>query len=210
MPADKYDLAGKPTTDTAEVMRVYDDFAPTYDDTLLKAWGYAAPVTAAAMLARYIPVESKVLDAGCGTGLTGSALHEAGFATVYGVDISQPSLQVASSKGLYKSLVRADLLKPLPFPDDTFDAAICVGVLSYISGDGLFQQLCRVTRAGGVIVLSHRTDLVASRSFVSLLQKLVTAGLWARVFESAPLPYLPTHPDFGDQIQAQYFVLRVS
>jgi predicted TPR repeat methyltransferase len=191
-------------------MRLYDDFAPTYDDTLLVKWGYEAPATAAQMLTRYVPLGSTVLDAGCGTGLTGAALHTAGFATVHGIDISEPSLQVAASKRIYRSLVRADLLKPLPFPDDAFDAAICVGVLSYISGEELFEQLCRVIRARGVILLSHRTDLIVSRSFLSLLQKLETAGRWSRVFESQPLPYLPTHPDFGDEIQAQYFVLRVS
>jgi predicted TPR repeat methyltransferase len=207
---DKYDLAGKPTTDTPEVMRLYDDFAPTYDDTLLIKWGYEAPATAARMLARYVPLESTVLDAGCGTGLTGSALHEVGFTTVRGADISQPSLQVAAGKGVYKSLVRADLLKQLPFPDDAFDAVICVGVLSYISGEELFQQLCRVTRAGGVILLSHRTDLIVSRSFTDLLQKLAADGLWSPVFESEPLPYLPTHPDFADKIGVRYFVLTVA
>ncbi len=207
---DKYDLAGKSTTDTPEVMRLYDDFAPTYDDTLLSKWGYEAPATAAQMLARYVPLGSRVLDAGCGTGLTGSALHEVGFSTVHGADISLPSLQAAASKGVYKSLVRADLLKQLPFPDDAFDAAICVGVLSYISGEELFQQLCRVTRAGGVILFSHRTDLIVSRAFGDLLQKLATVGLWSSVYESEPLPYLPTHPDFGDRIQVRYFVLRVT
>ena len=37
---EKYDLAGKPSTNTPEVMHLYDEFAPTYDDTLLSKWGY--------------------------------------------------------------------------------------------------------------------------------------------------------------------------
>jgi predicted TPR repeat methyltransferase len=206
---DQYDLAGKPSTHTPEIMRLYDEFASTYDETLLSKWGYEAPATAAQLLARHIPLESIVLDAGCGTGLTGRELQRVGFGIVHGADISLPSLEVAASKGVYRSVVRADLTKPLPFSDDTFDAAICVGVLSYISGDGLFQELCRVTREGGVILLSHRTDLIVARSFGAVLRKLEVEGLWAPVFQSSNLPYLPKHPDFGDKIQAQYFILRV-
>ena len=206
---DKYDWAGKPSTNAQEVMRQYDEFAPTYDETLLSKWGYQAPAQAAALLAKHIELWSVVLDAGCGTGLTGSELQRVGFETVHGVDISTPSLQIAAGKRVYRSLVRADLLKPLPFPSGTFDAAVCVGVLSYISGEELFRELCRVTRDRGVIVLSHRTDLIAARSFVDLLRRLEADGLWSLLAQSAHLPYLPRHPDFGEGIRVQYFVLRV-
>ena len=206
---DQYDWAGKPSTSTPEVMRQYDEFAATYDETLLSQWGYAAPATAAELLARHLPVQSTVLDAGCGTGLTGRELHRVGFNSVQGVDISTSSLGLAAIKGVYRALVRADLQAPLPFHTDTFDAAICVGVLSYISGDGLLRELCRVTRPGGVVLLSHRTDLVAARSFKEVLAKLTTAGHWSPLFESDPLPYLPGHPDFADHIHVQYFVLQV-
>jgi SAM-dependent methyltransferase len=120
-----------------------------------------------------------------------------------------PSLENAASKGVYRSLVRADLLKPLPFADNTFDAAICVGVLSYITGDTLFRELCRVVRDGGILLLSHRTDLIAERSFGELLAGFEAEGLWSSVFHSTSLPYLPGHPDFGTQIEVQFFVLRV-
>jgi predicted TPR repeat methyltransferase len=206
---DKYDWAGKPSADPREVMRQYDEFAAVYDETLLSRWGYRAPAAAAQLLARHVPLRSIVLDAGCGTGLTGSELHRVGFDSVHGGDISSSSLQIAASKGVYRSLVRADLLKPLPFLSGRFDAAICVGVLSYISGDGLLRELCRVTRKGGVILLSHRTDLIAARSFGDLLRRLETDGLWAPLAQSGKLPYLPGHPDFGDKIQVQYFVFSV-
>lgn len=206
---EKYDLGGKPSTNTPEIMQLYDAFAPTYDDTLMRKWGYEAPAMAAERLARHVSLGSVVLDAGCGTGLTGDELRRVGFETVHGVDISLPSLSFAARKGVYSSVVRADLLKPLPFPNDAFDAALCVGVLSYISGAELFRELCRVTRHGGVIVLSHRTDLIEARSFGDLLRKLEDDGLWAPLFQSAPLPYLPGHADFGDEIRVRYFVLGV-
>jgi SAM-dependent methyltransferase len=120
-----------------------------------------------------------------------------------------PSLENAASKGAYRSLVRANLLEPLPFADNAFDAAICVGVLSYITGDLLFRELCRVTREGGTLLLSHRTDLIAERSFGELLAKFDVDGLWSSVFHSTNLPYLPGHPDFGTKIEVQFFILRV-
>jgi predicted TPR repeat methyltransferase len=206
---DKYDWAGKPSTDSAEVMQQYDEMAPTYDQTLLNAWGYQAPAVAADLLARYVSSTSTVLDVGCGTGLTGLALRRVGFEALHGIDISAPSLESAAKKAVYASLVRTDLLEPLPFQRHHFDAAICVGVLSYISGDGLFRELCRVVRPGGILVLSHRTDLVVQREFGKLLAGLEAEGLWSSVFNSVNLPYLPGHPDFGTQIEAQFFVLKV-
>jgi predicted TPR repeat methyltransferase len=206
---DKYDWAGKPSTDSSEVMRQYDEMSPTYDETLLSEWGYRAPATAADLLARYVGLQSTILDAGCGTGLTGVELQRVGFETIHGADISMPSLENAASKGVYRSLVRANLLEPLPFSDNAFDAAICVGVLSYITGDLFFRELCRVIREGGILLLSHRTDLIAERSFDALLAEFDAEGLWSSVFHSTNLPYLPGHPDFGTQIEAQFFILRV-
>jgi predicted TPR repeat methyltransferase len=206
---DKFDWAGKPSTDSAEVMRQYDEMAPTYDETLLREWGYQTPATAAELLARYTELQSIVLDAGCGTGITGAELARVGFNTIHGADISKPSLENAARKGIYQSLVLANLLEPLPFPDDTFDASICIGVLSYIPGNVLFREMCRVVRSGGIILFSHRTDLIAERSFDGLVAELEAEGLWSSVFRSANLPYLPGHPDFGTRIEIQLFVLRV-
>jgi len=206
---DKYDWAGKPSTDSAAVMQQYDEMAPTYDATLLNGWGYQAPAVAAELLARYVDLQSTVLDVGCGTGLTGHELRRVGFATLRGTDISAASLQAAANKDVYESLVRADLMEPLPFADDSFDAALSIGVLSYITGEGLFRELCRIVRPGGILVLSHRTDLVVQREFGKLLAAIAVQGLWSTVATSANLPYLPGHPDFGTQIEVQFFILKV-
>jgi predicted TPR repeat methyltransferase len=206
---DKYDWAGSPSADSTEVMRQYDEMAPAYDVTLLNNWGYRAPAMAAELLAKYVGLQSTVLDVGCGTGLTGGELRRVGFETLNGTDISMPSLEQAASKGVYRSLVQANLLEPLPFLDDAFDAAFCVGVLSYITGDTLFQELCRIVRPGGILLFSHRTDLIVERSFGELLARFEAVGRWTSVFRSTHLPYLPGHPDFATRIEVQLFVLRV-
>lgn len=206
---DRFDWAGKPSTDSATVMQQYDEMAPTYDDTLLHDWGYQAPAVAAGLLARYVDLKSTILDVGCGTGLTGQELKRVGFETLRGVDISAPSLENAARKAVYDSLLRTDLLKPLPFANNSFAGAVCIGVLSYITGDGLFREMCRVVRPGGALVLSHRTDLVVERDFGRLLASLEAEGLWSALQTSANLPYLPGHPDFGTGIEVQFFTLKV-
>ncbi|NNE13149.1 MAG: SAM-dependent methyltransferase, partial [Ilumatobacter sp.] len=32
----------------------------------------------------------------------------------------------------------------------------------------------------------------------------------SRVFGTEPMPYLPHHPEYGDRIEVQYFVYRVT
>ena len=34
-------------------------------------------------------------------------------------------------------------------------------------------------------------------------------ALWKRSFGTEPMPYLPDHPDYGDDIKVQYFVYAV-
>lgn len=67
-----------------DVKRYYDDWAAQYNQDL-SAWGYQAPVIGAGLLSSGVAVDASVLDVGCGTGLTGLALHAAGFSDITGV-----------------------------------------------------------------------------------------------------------------------------
>ena len=58
----------------------------------------------------------RVLDLGCGTGMSGQALAATGLgATVVGVDISPASLEIARSKGMYEETLTCNLDEVLPF-----------------------------------------------------------------------------------------------
>ena len=66
---------------TEELMGIYDNWAQGYETQLLDEWGYTSPQTAVKLLASAMQLdEVHVLDAGCGTGLVGLALSEAGVA----------------------------------------------------------------------------------------------------------------------------------
>lgn len=92
----------------------------------------------------------KILDAGCGTGLFSAPLtkrHE-----VHGVDFSDESLRFAARHGL--QVLNSDL-KALPYKDETFDLVLCIGVWQHLDNCvPVLQELSRVTRRGGCVVVS--------------------------------------------------------
>ena len=74
---------------TGELMEVYDGWADRYDRELLEDWGYTSPQKAVRLLLEAMGShELAVLDAGCGTGLVGVRLKEAGMLLLTGIDYS--------------------------------------------------------------------------------------------------------------------------
>ena len=53
----------------------YDQWAKEYDEDLESDFGYVIPRIAAETFQQFVPRESRVLDAGAGTGLVGVELH---------------------------------------------------------------------------------------------------------------------------------------
>src|ERR1039458_374646 len=114
-------------------------------------------------LARLVPrhrTTTTFLDAGCGIGAHSSRLARRGF-IVEAVDFSDVVIERAranvASQGLKAriSVHQADLLE-LPFEAETFDHALCWGVLMHVPDvSAALSQLARVTRPGGAIVINE-------------------------------------------------------
>lgn len=147
-----------------------------------------------------------ILDAGCGTGLSGKALLAAGFITIDGIDVSRRSLEVASMTDAYRTLRAIDLQQlPLPIPDNLYDGLACVGVLTYLTDSiSTLREFSRVVRPGGVVAITQRSDLFAEREFPSVLDRLLDEGVIVQVYISEPRPYLPNNEEFSDQILVHY------
>jgi predicted TPR repeat methyltransferase len=199
------------STDSDTVQRDYDTFAEggEYDETFAE-WGYVGPETAAAIMRNYVPTTSRVLDAACGSGLTGTALRTLGYGRIEGVDISAPLLRLAEQTGAYERVTQMDLQSyPLPIGDNSFDAVCFIGALTYFETPEILRQLCRIVRTGGHIVFSQRDDIMREQNYQQKLDELEREGLWRRVFGTEPMPYLPSHPQYGKHINVQYFVYEV-
>ncbi|WP_440995173.1 class I SAM-dependent DNA methyltransferase [Arhodomonas sp. SL1] len=194
-----------------ELRAYYDQWAESYDKTL-QSWDYQAPKQAASMLRPLIPGEATMFDAGCGTGLSGQALRDAGYSgRIDGSDLSPESVELARKREIYDTVEVIDLDRhPLPVASDLYDATLSIGVLTYIQDlTGLLSEFCRVTRPGGYVLFTHRDDLVAEQDFFTLTEDLVEKGLWEKVEVTDPQPYLPGHPDYADDIGIIYFLFRV-
>ena len=111
--------------------KLFDDWAPTYDHDLIDELGYVADAEACRRLETLVPDrQARILDAGCGTGLVGRRLQQAGYLNIDGSDYSAKMLDEARTCGAYRSLVQHDLTQPVR-TEELYDAAIVVGVFAF-------------------------------------------------------------------------------
>ncbi len=180
------------TNDAREVAARYDEWAKGYDDDLA-AWSYQAPVVVAeTVISRHLTAGS-ALDVGCGTGLVGRALRSRGFVgRIRGLDISHASLEIARQCGAYDSVEPADLQQRLPCDDDSVDALVCVGVMTYLSDvEAVWREFARVVCSGGLVVVTQREDLWHTRRCQAVFEGLENEGVWTPSDITGPAPYLP-------------------
>lgn len=169
----------------------YDSWADQYDEDLAKL-SYPAPTQAAVMLARMVDWRDRaILDAGCGTGLSGQALVQQGFSLIDGLDYSPGMLDQAASKHIYRRLDRVDIGQPAALPNAPYAAVFTVGTLTYdFLGVELVEHLMPALESGGVFVLCTNATAWAKRSVEDYLGTLVQqnriAGLVMRACEYLP------------------------
>lgn len=72
-----------------------------------------------------------ILDIGCGSGLSGNSLEDAGH-TWIGIDIAQAMLNVAVDREVEGDLVLGDMGHGMPFKAGTFDGAISISALQWL------------------------------------------------------------------------------
>lgn len=75
--------------------------------------------------------EQFILDVGCGSGLSGVALEEAGHAWV-GVDISKDMLDIASERDSSGDVFLQDMGCGLPFRPGVFDGCISISAIQWL------------------------------------------------------------------------------
>lgn len=197
-------------TEPGEVVRYYDGWAERYDADLAE-WDYRAPTRVARLLVEWGDPADDVLDAGCGTGLSGRALRDAGcHGHLVGVDVSEPSLTIAESSGAYDEVHLGDLNAPLRFVDDRFGLLACIGVLTYVPEvERCWREFARVVRPGGVVAFSQREDIWRERACADVLARLAAEGVVETLVVSDVEAYLPGSGEEMSAIGARYAALRV-
>ncbi len=163
-----------------ELDEAYRRWASQYDKDTRETMGYVGPDLAAAMLDYHLDSrKSKVLDAGCGTGLVGEVLHDMGYQNLDATDYSNDMLSEAEKKNVYDRLFQADLNQRLEVPDNSYDATICVGTFTYAHvGPSAFQELVRVTKPGGYVCFTIRDGAYEEYGYRAEMLELESKNHW--------------------------------
>lgn len=176
----------------------FDSFAQGFEATLVDRLAYNTPQVMHDALLPWIrrqPAGLRILDAGCGTGLSGPFFRPYA-ARLTGVDIAPNMLELAAAKRCYDVLEAAELIAFLRAADHgpPYDLIIATDVVMYFGEVAPLLEAARgVLRPGGCFGFTieahdqpgHRLYPTGrykhERSFVE--QRIAGAGLVARVIE---------------------------
>jgi len=188
--------------DNRELEERYDQWAREYDADLEEEFGWIGPRYAAESFAHYVPKETRILDAGAGTGLVGYLLAKLGYNDLVAMDLSQGMLEEARKKNVYREYHQMVMGEPLNFATDSFDAVVSVGVLTVGHAPvSSLDELIRITKPGGYIVFSLRPDVYRDGGFKEKQDALESEGQWNLVEVSEEFQPLPKgEPDMYHQV----------
>lgn len=98
-----------------------------------------------------MPAETRILDAGCGSGR--NMVELAAFGAVTGLELADASVARARSRSV--GAVEQGSLDAIPFPDASFDLAVSFDVIEHLDDDRLaLRELRRVVRPGGALLVT--------------------------------------------------------
>ncbi|HCK76853.1 MAG TPA: SAM-dependent methyltransferase [Gammaproteobacteria bacterium] len=158
---------------------LYRDWASTYDAHLEDGLHYRAPRRIAEMLADVLKdTTAVILDVGCGTGLVADHLVRCGFCVIDGLDFSPEMLAVADKKTIYRTLIEADLEKPLEIADGSYEAAICCGTFTHGHvGPKAMAEICRTLKRGAPFACTIHNHLWKEVGFAAEVSSLERQGI---------------------------------
>ena len=115
-----------------------------------------------------VPKDAKILDVGCATGhlLIGLSKFYFPEATLYGVDISEDMVKVATEKAERFSTknvsFQTGVAEKLPFNDNELDIVFCNAVIQHIPKERhkmVMKELFRIVKPGGYLCIELPSSL---------------------------------------------------
>ncbi len=150
------DMPPPPCTPLPYLLRLFDTYAPSFDQHLVETLNYVVPekLSEAVLAASPGAAALDVIDLGCGTGLVGQ--HFRGVADrLTGVDASARMIHWAERRNIYDQLVLDDYVHYLSARQEPCDLVLAADVFIY-AGDlvAVFQAVARLLHSGGLFAFS--------------------------------------------------------
>lgn len=143
------------------VTNLFDQYANQFDADLTNRLEYTIPSRLRRLLSDYISDYTrfpKVMDLGCGTGLSGQVFHDLAD-YLAGIDISKKMLEKASSKDIYDDLLVGDICEQLLQLPEPYDLFIATDVFIYIGNLGpIFRTVSSKANPGAYFVFSIESE----------------------------------------------------
>ena len=133
-----------------------------------------------------LPENAKILDVGCGSGTLAHFWKEQGY-DVTGLDISDKSLEITRSKGVY--CVKGDVTKRLPFDHNTFDLVYSDGLLEhFVDPKPVLEEIFRVSKR-------YVLTMVPRNTLYNLIHNIITRP--PKEYKKKDLEWLGLHKEFN-------------
>ena len=217
---------------TVDARTGYGEWVTTYERTVEDAMDIAL---LDALATPPWPTLTPAADLGCGTGRTGAWLARRGVAAIDGVDLTPEMLAVARAKGVYRTLVEADLTATGLASATYALVTVCLVDEHLADLRPLYREAFRLAAPGGFLVLvgyhphfimasgmpTHYTSAtgepIAIETHLHLLSDQVSAAITAgwslaelkeRIVDDTLLALKPKWERFRGQPFAAAFVWR--
>ena len=148
-------------------IKLYKKWAKTYDEEFALSSDYLSPQKISDFFIKHSKdTDTPILDVGAGTGLVGEFLSIKGKKEIIGIDISSEMLHQAKLKECYSSLIEADITKKIPLKENSLGAVVSAGTFTHGHvGPEAFDELLRITKPGGLFVLSINSKVFIKGGF---------------------------------------------
>jgi len=176
---DVYDVG---ITDSREL---YASWAATYDKEV-KENGYVTPKRIADALKDIVSDQSElILDYGCGTGLSGSALWAVGFKNIDGLDVSEEMVHLAKKKSIYRNLRVFEPSTKIPVQAEQYKIITAVGVIGAGAAPlQVFSDLLSLLPSNGLLAFSFNDHTLSDPSYEKEVDACLKVGKALMVHKS--------------------------
>ena len=169
--------------------RLYAKWAATYESSFVDAKQYRYPKAISEVFNENVPTDAdeiaRVIDIGCGTGLTGMYLSRLrSHLEIDGLDISPEMLAQATLKTredgapVYRELYERDLTKSVPNENAPYEALFSSGTFTHGHlGPECLRNLLPLLTHEGWLVVGVNNEHFEAKGFAGELDSLVALGV---------------------------------